>query len=160
MVAIPTWLTTPGNTSVVITGQTVAVDGTLADGVSPAAQTVTGSLVSIEENLITEQNEVSPITTTVANNVNEFVNNGYRIGILVNGSGVVNPLKTLGGTYDVMKVVFIAKASGATTTPTAASMTYYGRRAEITTAYDNRNRIVSYLTLTSVDIGSANPVYA
>ena len=65
MTAVPTWLKGNGLT-VVITGQTEAADGTITDGSSPAAQTVTGSLVSIEENLMTEMSEVSPITTVTA----------------------------------------------------------------------------------------------
>lgn len=159
MPSIPTWLKIPGNCSVVITGQTVDAAGLLADGTSPAAQTVTGSLVSIEEMIQKDMSEASPITTGRINNVSDAVNNGYTIGVLVNGSGVINPLKTLGDTYDIFKVVIVAKKTGATTTPTNGRMTYYGEWASIRTPIDSRNRIVSVVDLMQVDIGSANPVY-
>nr|MBA3767795.1 hypothetical protein [Acidobacteriota bacterium] len=96
MAAVPTWLRGRDLSSVIIAGQTEDAAGTLADGVSPAAQTITGSMVSIEPVLSPTQSELSPITSTTENNVIEAENNSFRVSVLLNGSGVINPLATLG----------------------------------------------------------------
>jgi hypothetical protein len=160
MTLIPVWLRGRDVASVVLTGQDIAVDGTITDGSSPAAQTVTGSLVSFEVDLSPEQDEVSPITTTRLNHVIMAENNTVRLTILLNGSGVINPLATLGGTYDVIKCAITRKRSGATTTPTSGLWTFYGVRGQILETVDSRGRNVTQITLTMVDPAIANPAYA
>jgi hypothetical protein len=160
MVANPTWLRGRDLSSVVLTGQTEDAAGTYSDGTSPAAQTITGSIVSLELTGSPVQSEASPITTTVENYVIEAENNSLRITILLNGIGVINPLATLWYAYDTIKVVAVRKRTGATTTPTAGTWTFYGRRGELSETIDGRGRNIASLVLTQVDIGSANPTYA
>lgn len=160
MTSIPTWLRGRDVGSIVLTGQDTSVAGVITDGSSPAAQTVTGSLVSYEANFPPETDEVSPVTTTVANNVIMQENNSFRFTVLLNGSGVVNPLLTLAGTYDVIKAVVTRKRSGATTTPSGGTLTFYGCRGECVEGVDSKGRNVTSITLMQVDIGSANPTYA
>lgn len=159
MPSAPTWLRGRDVSSVILTGQTEDAAGLFADGSSPAAQTITTSLLSFEPVFSPNQSEAGPITATVDNNIIESENNSFRISILLNGSGVVNPLATLGYTYDTIKLVAVRKRSGATTTPTNARWTFYGRRGEFGETIDSRGRNVAFMNITQIDIGSANPTY-
>jgi hypothetical protein len=160
MVAVPTWLRGRDIGSIVLTGQTVDAAGTLADGVSPAAQTITGSLRAVRFNSNPEKSDVSPITATVTNKVIEAEDNTFEFEILLNGSGVINSLATLCATYDIIKAVIVRKRSGATTTPTSGQWTFYGSRGPTGEAIESRGANMCTLTLEQVDIASANPAYA
>lgn len=160
MTAVPTWLRGRDVGSIVLTGQTIAADGTLADGTSPAAQTITGALRAFRLNGNPETSDASPITATVVNNIIEAENNTFEFDILLNGSGVINALATLAMSYDVIKAVVTRKRSGATTTPTSGSWTFFGTRGPFGEAVESRGANQATLTLLQADISSSNPVYA
>jgi hypothetical protein len=157
MTAIPTWLRGRDVGSIVLTGQTEDAAGTITDG---TAQTITGSLVAFRRQSNPEKSDVSPITATRTNKVIEAEDNTFEFEILLNGSGVIDQLATLCASFDIVKAVVTRKRSGATTTPTGGTWTFYGSRGPSGEAVESRGRNTCNLTLEQVDIGSANPAYA
>jgi len=158
MTAIPTWIRGRDVQSVVLTGQTVAADGTLTNGSSPAAQTVTASLAFVRVSQRPQKDNVSPVTSPRANNVIGEDDSQTEIGLLINGSGVTNPLATLCAAYDIIKLVFQRKITGASTT--GDTWTHYASRGDFDEVIDSKTKNLTTLVIDQVDIGSAPLAYA
>jgi len=149
MASIKNYLKGAHLTSVVITPQSVAANGTMTDG-TPV--TVTTTIDSIQETFAAVNEEIAAVNSTRTNPVRVADSVGLSIAIIkVNNGSDVNPLKTLVLNYDIFKVAW----TEGTVTSFAKTTTIYGTRGTLQSGIQGRGKQIATLDFESVDAGSA-----
>lgn len=146
MAQVPLWAIGRHVTVCSLTPQTVGADGTLSDG---ASTSLVGSLDGVEFSSNPEVEEISPITTTRANDV--LVKDRTEITL-------VEILKHT-GTNILAAAVTSATYFKVIITRGAQTWTFYGLRGAYSESLQ-RGKSTASLTLTMVDPNTTNPAYA
>lgn len=159
MVAQPQWFTGKKLTAFTVTPQTVAGDGTLADGTSSS---LAGLWDTLEISMAPETEEISAADASNTHNV--LLKNNYtcRITTLLRAAtttGLVNPMASIlsSTSNEVFKIVATRK-SDLTAGAGTAVWTFYGLK----TGYDetlNKGRSTGVASFAMIDPGTTNPTY-
>ena len=136
-------------TSVVITPQTVASNGTMTDGTSV---TITTTIDSIQETFAAVNEEIAAVNSTRTNPVRVADSASVSIAIIkVNNGSDVNPLKTLVMNSDIFKIAW----TEGTVSTKAKTTTIYGTRGTLQSGIQGRGKQIATLDFESVDAGAA-----
>lgn len=142
-----------------VTPQTVAGDGTLADGTSAS---LAGLWDTLEISMAPETEEISAADASNTHNV--LLKNNYtcRITTLLRsaaGTGLVNPLASiLSNTANEVFKIVVTRKSDLTAGAGTAVWTFYGLK----TGYDetlNKGRSTGVASFAMIDPGTTNPTY-
>jgi len=148
MASIKNFLKGAHLTSVIITPQTVAANGTMTDG-TPV--TVTTTMESISETFSAVNEEIAAVNSTRTNPVRVADSISVSIAVIkVNNGTDVNPLKTLIMSYDIFKVAW----TEGTVSSFAKTTTIYGTRGTLSSGIQGRGKQIATLDFESVDAGS------
>ena len=158
MAAIPVWLTGRYVTAYVITGQTVAADGNLADATTTGIQPLAGVWSEIDLTMSPSTEEISASDSTRQHTVIIQEASRIRMSTILQknlpagaaANTVANPLAHIASAYDVFKIVF---------TRGGKTWTAYFTRGEYSEGI-RKGRTEGTLSGEPLDPGSTNPLYA
>jgi hypothetical protein len=152
MATIPLWQLGKHLTSVVITAQTVSTVGVLADSTAPAAVTLTAYMDGLSVELANDEEEINALNSTRLNMVGLADGANVNLDVIkVNNSSDPQPLRTLILAADYFKVVHAEGTGGS-----AKTSTYYGKRGTYRDDFRGRGKQIASLSLSTIDVGSAN----
>lgn len=137
-------------TSIVVTAQAVASDGTLSDTGTPVTVT---TLRGLTPQRTTEKRDIRPITSPRANSV--VVGDNFHVDlqvIKVNNSTDPDPLNTLLLAYDYFSLTWTAGSvtGGKKTTK------IYVSRGDVSEPFTDQGEVVTSCTFDAVDPGSSD----
>jgi len=153
MASIPTWLLGKHLTSVVLTPQAVAADGTLSDSGSNTAQTVTARVRRIRLNSSVMTEDIRPVNSVRANNVVTGFDHTITLSVLMRPKStspavVSSPLASLAYAASDNEIVKCTFTRG------TSAWSGYFTVADYTEGVESFGANESELTLRQVDDGT------
>jgi hypothetical protein len=138
-------------TSVVMTPQTVAADGTLAD--TTPVVTLTTTIEELGEDFMPTHAEISPLNSVRQHNVIEDDAYAIRFSVFkVNDGTDPDKLKTAIRSADVFKLVYVE----GTVTGGIKTTTTYGLRGQYSTGFQGKGKQIGTINFVCVDIGASS----
>lgn len=155
MSTTPAWLLGGHLTSVIVTGITVAADGTLTEASGSGIRTITFKVNSVKNSLSQHIEEISSVNSFPDNEVPIGQGSGIDLELILASAANRNDFADLCNGYSYLKCVFLSGAGA-----NAKTWTHKGPWKDLDDGIVSKGKNLARVTVGQMGlVGEANPTY-